>query len=268
MNEAFRTDRGRNCAAIEAVTTTGTEWKKTLALGLVGTTFVGTIFLTVPFVAMQLRSPLPYMATPKKKVMDALDFVSARRLGQNGRQSATPARKIRAAAANHSDKAEHMEVRLHFHDLGSGDGTSVLTAASKNVWLATGIELNPTLYFLSQIRRFFSPTPIKSKCKFKLGDMWSHDLRDSDAVMIFGVKPLMPIVARKIQQECKVGTCVLSYRFHVPLMSDFHQIGESAENNNLSNEKEEKGGAINATLVYEKEEMRVYELIDVKRSKP
>ena len=74
-----------------------------------------------------------------------------------------------------------------------------------------------------------------------LGDMWRFDaVRDADAVMIFGVRPLMPLVARKLRAEARPGACVLAYRFEVPL-------GTGPEE-------------LDAALIYDREEMRVYQM--------
>eukprot|EP00957_Ditylum_brightwellii_P057770 4380658-Ditylum_brightwellii.AAC.1 len=108
-------------------------WKKRIALGALGTAFTGSILLMSPFVIMQLRSPLPYMSTPRKKVIRALKEV--------------------ASSAKKSNTKDH---ELRFMDLGSGDGEAVFAAASVG-WRATGIEMNPTLWAVSSIRRLFSP---------------------------------------------------------------------------------------------------------------
>ena len=55
-----------------------TQKSNPIALGMIGGTFVSIMAFTSPFVFMQLRSALPYMATPRNKVEKALKFISRR----------------------------------------------------------------------------------------------------------------------------------------------------------------------------------------------
>ncbi|KAL9181739.1 hypothetical protein ACHAXT_012082 [Thalassiosira profunda] len=214
------------------------------ALGAIGGAFVGVAAFTAPFVLMQLRSSLPYMATPRGKVERALKFVSQR-----------PASSAPSAQAQANKKGRS----LNFVDLGSGDGSTLLAAASLG-WRATGLELNPSLWFISNVRRLFSPKMIRSNTHVVLGDMFSNAtarkrLQRADCVMIFGVKPLMPKIAELVQGECRPGCHLMSYRFPVPLVSDANT---TAKVNKQRSKSEESG--INATIIYEEEEMRIYEL--------
>ena len=172
---------------------------------------------TAPFVVLQLWTPLPYMATPRRKLVAALGVA-------------------RAAAARAPTKRA-----LRLVDLGSGDGEVVLTAARCG-WEATGVELNATLWALSCARRLsLVGARGAGRARFVLGDMWRFDaVRDADAMMIFGVRPLMPLVARKLRAEARPGACVLAYRFEVPL-------GTGPEE-------------LDAALIYDREEMRVYQM--------
>ena len=203
---------------------------KQIAASILGASFVGTIALVSPFVFMQIKSPLPYMATPRRKIINALEFI----------------------------KSQHQQKDIRFKpryfDLGSGDGETVLAAGSMN-WRATGFELNSTLYLISKARWLMTPHVIRKNCDFRYGDMWKQNIGDADAVMIFGVKPLMPKIAHKIQSECRTGTFVLSYRFHIPLMN-----GNDHKVKLGQNEVKGSAGFLNADLVYDEEDMRVYRL--------
>ena len=205
-----------------------------VALGIIGTSFIGIIALTSPFIIMQLRSPLPYMATPRRKVLEALNEIASRK-GTNTNQP------------------------LRYYDLGSGDGEAVLAAASAG-WRATGIELNSTLWGISSFRRLISHHLIRRKANFVWGDMWKEKINDADAVMIFGVKPLMPQIAKKIETECRPGTFVMSYRFHIPI----YGICDDSMGG-LSSQSVKDEGALGADLVYDEEEMRIYLLRDDKQ---
>mmetsp|Transcript_27117 Transcript_27117/g.61805 ORF Transcript_27117/g.61805 Transcript_27117/m.61805 type:complete len:231 (-) Transcript_27117:1097-1789(-) len=123
-----------------------------LARTLIGGSFICVVGMTAPFVISQIRSPLPFMATPRAKVERALLYISSR----------------------HADAA--VGRRREFVDLGSGDGTAVLSAAS-NGYRATGFELNSSLWMVSSLRRLLSQH--RSNAQFVLDDMfvlwiWYH----------------------------------------------------------------------------------------------
>jgi len=237
------------------------QTKNNVALGLIGGTFVGIMAFTTPFVAMQLRSALPYMATPRRKVEKALKFASLRLASHeksNGRSMRTQQNAISVGKWN----------TLNFVDLGSGDGTTILAAASLG-WNATGLELNPTLWFISSMRRLFLPRTVRSKSQLVMGDMFENPiarerLRSADCVMIFGVKSLMPNIADLVQRECRPGCLLMSYRFRVPLLMSEHNTCARKSDSNANDRKKPSAnassGVVNATLIYGEEEMHIYEL--------
>ena len=228
------------------------------ALGMIGGAFVGIMALTTPFVVMQLRSSLPYMATPRSKVERALKFISQRLVVASHEKSNTSPIMQKTLKNNGA---------LNFVDLGSGDGTTILAAASLG-WNATGMELNPTLWFVSSIRRIFSPRTIRRNSQLVMGDMFENEiakkrLQGANCVMIFGVKPLMPKIADLVQRECRPGCLLMSYRFRVPLLADEKSIvrKDGGENHEKGGSvKTSSLGGINATLIYDEQEMRIYEI--------
>lgn len=199
----------------EAVPTPSRPWVAAL---VAGSTVVGTLALTAPFVLS--RSPLPYMATPGHKIKRALEFIqtTSRQGGGNKQHPKT------------------------FVDLGSGDGEGVYQAVRSGYDQAVGIELNWTLCALSRIRRrFFWDANLRQRSKFFNQDFFPYPLSQVDTCMIFGVTPLMDPISRKLAKECAPGTHVLAYRFRLPLATENDQ--------NL----------LKAEIVYDREEMRVYE---------
>ena len=210
-----------------------------VALGVIGCSFVGVVAFTSPFVFMQLKSALPYMATPRSKVERALQFISKR-----------------THSTTHTQQLIRKNEKL-FVDLGSGDGSTILTAASLE-WRATGFELNPTLWFISSVRRLFSTSQIRNNSSIVLGDMFTNKiakekLQQSNCVMIFGVKSLMPQIATLVQNHCHPGCYLISYRFKVPLLSEKKTSGvvsDAKDNDNL----------LDASLIDDEDEMRIYQL--------
>ena len=210
-----------------------------VALGLIGCSFVGVVAFTSPFVFMQLKSALPYMATPRSKVERALQFISKR------------------TNSNSQQLIKKKGINLNFVDLGSGDGSTILTAASLQ-WKATGFELNPTLWFISSIRRLFSTSQIRNNSQIILGDMFTNKiakekLQKSNCVMIFGVKSLMPQIASLVQNQCQPGCYLLSYRFKVPLLSE-------KKTSDVVSEAKDNANLLDATCIHDEEEMRIYQL--------
>ena len=278
-----------------------------VALSLIGGSFISLIALTTPFITMQLKSSLPYMSTPRQKVEKALTFLSKRKKNNSSMNNnmsnncyysdnqnidnATTTKHL--CTDNHNNNNTIVSKRqLHFGDLGSGDGTAVLTA-SKLGWHSTGIEMNSTLWLVSSIRRLFSiasttmttstSKEIRSNSQFKLGDMFNPTtsrecLHNADSVMIFGVQPLMSQISKLIESECPPGCYLMSYRFRIPLASNNNDTNTSYDDDDedqeevkriqVENNKEESNtgcGGIHASLIYDEEEMRIYELHHKKR---
>jgi len=202
------------------------------------------------------------MATPRHKIEKALEFIATRsqRRSLEGANASAANRPQNCTNVHHAGNLTipHHHHRPNFVDLGSGDGTAILTAASLG-YNAIGFELNPTLWLLSSLRRIFSTNlSMRYNSRFIWGDMFHNDiaklsLRNADCVMIFGVNSLMPQIAEMVQREChRPGCLIMSYRFRVPLL-----LHSSVEKN--IDTKRVVGG-VDATMIYDEEEMRIYEL--------
>ena len=209
--------------------------RRRVAAMAIGGSFVCVVGMTAPFVLSQIRSPLPFMATPRAKVARALRYISSRDAANAGR-------------------AKQVGRRREFVDLGSGDGTAILAAASQG-YKATGFELNSSLWIISSLRRLLSRH--RSNAQFVLGDMFGAKsrkiLRSADIVMIFGVKPLMPKIAKLVHVECRPGSYLFAYRFPVPLDTHGKKSGEQTR-------EMDQASGIDAELIYDEEEMRIYQL--------
>ena len=199
---------------------TQSSFMKNIALGISGIA-AGSFLASMPFILMQLKSSLPYMATPRRKIVLALKEVEHRMMLKQNRSPNTGASNQR---------------QLIFTDLGSGDGEAILAAVERG-WVATGIEMNPTLWAVSMIRKICHLSrEERSRATFRCGDFFNQNVSLSDAIMIFGIKPLMPSITQKIRSEAKSGAYILSYRFKLP----FDQT--------------------DADLLLDQEDMRVYQL--------
>ncbi|EJK77404.1 hypothetical protein THAOC_00766 [Thalassiosira oceanica] len=86
-------------------------------------------------------------------------------------------------------------------------------------------------------------------------------LRTADIVMIFGVKPLMPKIAKLVQDECRSGSYLFSYRFPIPLSTQRRTSDvNSKKSGELAREIMDQASGIDAELIYDEEEMRIYQL--------
>lgn len=94
-------------------------------------------------------------------------------------------------------------------DLGSGDGRIILEAAKTGA-LCVGIELNPFLYLWSKIRVLFSGY---KNIEIHRQDLWATRLYDVEVLMVFFISFRMDKLGKKIKQEMKPGTRVISYGF-------------------------------------------------------
>jgi len=84
----------------------------------------------------------------------------------------------------------------------------------------------------------------------------------------------MSQIANKIQSECKPGTYIMSYRFLIPtttttttstsfIQSTSNQNVNTKEFNHISTNTHDDvhDSTLNATLIYDKDEMRIYQLL-------
>jgi hypothetical protein len=178
------------------------------------------------------------------------------------------------------EQHHHLPQQRTFVDLGSGDGQAVYEAA-KLGYTAIGIEFNWALWGLSLIRRIvFWPEDVRARSKFICGDFTHYNLSHADTVMIFAVPRTMPILGKKIQAECKSGTTVLAYRFAIPLAQTQHQQQQDDKNYNKGTTMDDDKGRhnkdgnnvvandnsmlLNADLVYDQEDMRIYRMKEKK----
>ena len=272
--------------------------KSYVGVAIVGTTIVGTLVLTAPFVLQYTRSPLPYMATPKQKVRKALQFVATRTMATRNPKHAV------AIPPNQQHQQQHTKKECYhynFVDLGSGDGEAVYQALQQRhpftYHQATGIELNSTLWALSQLRRWLVwGVEKRRRSSFFCRDMFTYPVCSpparrqsshengaesttihSTTVMIFGVKPLMTAISQKLARECVEGTHILAYRFPLPLLESSYENDTDETNDSGSGSSKVPSGAmvkekrangteddallLAARLVYDVEEMRVYECL-------
>lgn len=183
------------------------------AAGAVGLLTLASLpFLVVP---MLKGNALPYMNIPLAKYKNLFDKTLPRHLKR--RRPGSPP--------------------LQFIDLGHGFGEAVVSATQRG-YIATGVELNPTLYLLSiwNLWRHRLWWPFDARVRLVCGDMWKQDLRfaEQDVILMFGVQSLMARLTAKVQAEAKHDALVVLYRFQLTL--------PSSSSSTVAGAGEEEGG--------------------------
>ena len=96
-------------------------------------------------------------------------------------------------------------------ELGSGDGR-VLKAAAKRGIVSIGYELNPVLYMISLVYCF----PERRLISIHFQSFWRAPLDQADGIYVFLLDRFMNRLNKKIAQEIKKQTRVVSFAFAFP----------------------------------------------------
>lgn len=98
-------------------------------------------------------------------------------------------------------------------DLGSGDGRVVCDLAASNE-LVHGYELNPILVWKSH--RALKKSGFSDKTYVFQRNFWNHNFSEYDAVCVYGISYIMGRLERKLLDELRPGTMVVSVGFSFP----------------------------------------------------
>ncbi len=95
------------------------------------------------------------------------------------------------------------------YDLGSGDGRIPIIAASEFGARAVGIEIDPALVTQAQAKA--REAGVEDRVEFRLGDMYTADVRSATVVTLF-LHPGPNLKLRdKLRSELPAGSRVVSY---------------------------------------------------------
>jgi precorrin-6B methylase 2 len=99
------------------------------------------------------------------------------------------------------------------YDLGSGTGSALPRLAKNYSIQCVGVEIDPLKYAISRFRTNLDKDRRKGKVIFVRGNLMLADLSKPDVVYIFlsGGSGIMDLLQKKIQQEMKPGSKVVSY---------------------------------------------------------
>lgn len=175
----------------ELVSNGSTSHVATIGLGLACVSILTTVGLSAPF--LRRFSGAPYVASStsaRQLIISRLRLEAEKKVGcKNGEE-------------------------LRIVDLGSGSGDVLLEAAQKIRQVqATGYELNMWLVLLSRWRAYRQG--IASRVHFVWGDMWHAPLKNTDAIIVFGIPAIMNRIAGKIESEARNDCLVASNSFQI-----------------------------------------------------
>ncbi|MBI4434708.1 hypothetical protein HY635_02735 [Candidatus Uhrbacteria bacterium] len=104
-------------------------------------------------------------------------------------------------------KLAQLQPGERFYDLGCGDGRLVRAAADAGA-IATGFECSLLPYFLAKPR-------VGRRGSVRYNDFWGVNLSDADVVYCFLMPKVYPKLKEKLERECKPGTRVILYVWHM-----------------------------------------------------
>ncbi len=98
-------------------------------------------------------------------------------------------------------------------DLGSGDGKVVIELAKRGI-RADGFENSPTLVFSS--RKRIEKLGMSDKITIHFQDFWKADFSQYDVVMMYTSQDTMEKLEKRILEQLKPGSRVVSNTFEFP----------------------------------------------------
>jgi len=103
------------------------------------------------------------------------------------------------------------------YDLGSGDGTALITAAKEFGASGVGIEIDPLRYWISKIR--IQRMGLTSKLKVIRQNFFHQRIKNADVVFVYLVPKALEKLLPKFKRELKKGTRIVSlvYEINLPL---------------------------------------------------
>ncbi len=98
-------------------------------------------------------------------------------------------------------------------DLGSGDGRVVLELAKKGFFV-TGYEIKEEL--VQRSRQRITEAGLESQATIHNASFWDADLSTYDLIYIYGMGSILGRLEKKLEDELKPGTKIISNVFRFP----------------------------------------------------
>ena len=101
------------------------------------------------------------------------------------------------------------------YDLGSGDGTTLITAAKEFKANGVGIEIDPLRYWVSKIR--IQRNGLAKRIKVVRKNFFQENIKNADVVFVYLVPKALEKLLPKFKQELKKGTRIVSFVYEINL---------------------------------------------------
>ena len=101
------------------------------------------------------------------------------------------------------------------YDLGSGDGTALLTGFKYFGIKGVGIEIDPLRYFISKVRVKISKA--EKNILFERKNFFKTKIKEADLVVVYLVPVTLKKLLPKFKKELKKGTKIVSYVYEMDL---------------------------------------------------
>ena len=101
------------------------------------------------------------------------------------------------------------------YDLGSGDGTALITAASEFGAKGIGIEIDPVRGFISTL--MIRINRVTDRVIIKRQNFFEVDISEATVIFVYLVPKALGRLLPKFKRELKKGTRIVSYRYEINL---------------------------------------------------
>lgn len=102
------------------------------------------------------------------------------------------------------------------YDLGSGDGTALITAAKEFGAQGVGIEIDPLRANIAKTR--IKLDGMEGKVKIIRKNFFQVPIHEATAVFVYLVPKALLRLKKKFLSELKPGTRIVSYRYKIPYL--------------------------------------------------
>ena len=101
------------------------------------------------------------------------------------------------------------------YDLGSGDGTTLITASKEFGASGVGIEIDPLRFFVSSM--LLRSSILSDRVKILRKNFYDVDLHKANVVYVYLVPRVLKKLLPKFKKELRKGTRVVSYVYEIDL---------------------------------------------------
>jgi ribosomal protein L11 methylase PrmA len=101
------------------------------------------------------------------------------------------------------------------YDLGSGDGTLLITAAKEFGAHSVGVEIDPLRVFLSRLLAYFNG--VTDKVRIERKNFFDCEIKDATIVFMYLVPKALGMLKPKLLRELRPGTRIVTFVYMLDL---------------------------------------------------